>query len=159
MEINEQALKQVHCQACGESMSAHNFKCSHTAYCAIRVQEVDKPKAIPAPKKIIPKVNKMLPAKEVNQAEESYNDAAELFKGSSLASGDTYINEMTQLKHQITKAQEEYKSNNKQPDLPMCKHSDFQRPEDILPPTYAVILQNPRMKKQKKDDKLTSKAF
>ena len=76
MEINEQALKQVQCQACGESMSAHNFKCSHTAYCAIRVQEVDKPKAIPAPKKIIPKLNKILPVKGVNQAGKSCDDTA-----------------------------------------------------------------------------------
>ena len=51
-----------------------------------------------------------------------------------MASGNTEINEMTQLKNQSTKAQEAYKSNNKQPDLPMYKHSDFQRPEDIIPP-------------------------
>ena len=47
---------------------------------------------------------------------------------------------MTKLKNQIPKAQEEYKSNNKQPELPMYKHGDVQRPEDILPTTYAVII-------------------
>jgi hypothetical protein len=66
---------------------------------------------------------------------------------------------MTDLKNQITKAQEEYKSNNKQPDLPMYKHTAIQRPEDIIQPTYEVRMKSARQKKQEKYDKLMSKAF
>ena len=76
-----------------------------------------------------------------------------------MASGDTEINAMTKLKTQVTTAQEEYKSNNKQPDLPMYKTTDLQRPADILLPTCEVRIKNARLKKQKKDDKLTSKVF
>ena len=56
MPTTEKVLDQVQCQACGKSMSAKNLKYSHAGYCIKRVQEVDKPKAIPAPKKNIPKV-------------------------------------------------------------------------------------------------------
>ena len=66
---------------------------------------------------------------------------------------------MTKLKNQITKAQEAYKANNKQPDLPMYKHTEIQNPEDIIPPTYEVRMKNARQKKQKKYYKLASKAF
>ena len=66
---------------------------------------------------------------------------------------------MTQLNNQITKAQEEYKSNNKQPDLPIYKVTDLQRTEHIIPPTYGVRIKNARLKKQDKYDKLMSKAF
>ena len=45
---------------------------------------------------------------------------------------------MPKLNNQITKAQDNYKSNNKQPDLPMHKVTYLQRPEDIMPPTYEV---------------------
>ena len=45
---------------------------------------------------------------------------------------------MTKLTNQILKAQEEYKTTNKQPDLPMNKHIEIQRPEDIIPPTHEV---------------------
>ena len=116
MELTKQVITQVQCQACGNSMSAKNLKYSHAAYCAKRVQEVDKPKAIPATKKIIPKLKKVLPVKGVKQDVESDDDEAELLKGSTMASGDTEISAMTKFKNQMTKAQEEYKSNNKQPD-------------------------------------------
>ena len=53
MPTTEQVITQFQCQACGKSMTAKNVKCSHAAYCIKRVQEVDKPKAIPVPKKII----------------------------------------------------------------------------------------------------------
>jgi hypothetical protein len=69
---------------------------------------------------------------------------------------------MKKLKNKITKAQEEYKSNNKQPDLIMYKVSDVQRlenPEDIVAPTYEVRMKKAREKKQEKYDKLTSNAF
>ena len=69
------------------------------------------------------------------------------------------ITAMTKLTNQITKAQEEYMSNSKQPDLPMYKHTEIQRPEDIIPPTYEVRIKSARLKKQKKYDKLMSKAF
>jgi hypothetical protein len=52
------------------------------------------------------------------------------------------------IKNQITKAQDEYKSNNKQPDLPMFKHTEIQKPEDIVPPTYEVRMKHARQKKQ-----------
>jgi hypothetical protein len=59
MTTTEQVITQVQCQACGKSMSAKNLKYSHAAYCIKRVQEVsDKTKAIPVPKKIIPKLKK-----------------------------------------------------------------------------------------------------
>jgi hypothetical protein len=59
MTTTEKVITQVQCQACGKSMSAKNLKYSHAAYCIKRVQEVsDKPKAIPVPKKIIPKLKK-----------------------------------------------------------------------------------------------------
>ena len=48
-------------------MSAKNLNYSHAAYCIKRVQEVDKPKAIPVPKKIIPKLNKSYLSKELNK--------------------------------------------------------------------------------------------
>ena len=41
----------------------------------------------------------------------------------------------------------------------MYKTTDFQRPEDTIPPTYEVRIKNGRLKKQKKYDKLMSKAF
>ena len=66
---------------------------------------------------------------------------------------------MTKLKNQITKAQEEYKSNNKQPYLPMYKVTDLHRPEDIIPPTCEVRMKSARQKNQANYDKLTSKAF
>ena len=75
-----------------------------------------------------------------------------------MPSGHTEINAMTKLTNQSTKAQEEYKSNNKQPELPMYKATDLQRPEDILPPTYAVRIKSARLKKQEKYDKLMPKA-
>ena len=42
----------------------------------------------------------------------------------------------------------------------MYKTTDLHRPEDIIPPTYEVRMKNARQtKKQKKYDKLASKAF
>ena len=66
---------------------------------------------------------------------------------------------MTKLKNQITKAQEEYKANNKQPEPPMYKTTDLHRPEEIIPPTYEVRMKNARQRKQEKYDELASKAF
>ena len=66
---------------------------------------------------------------------------------------------MRKFQDQITKAQEEHKSNNEQPDLPMYKATDLQRPEDILPPTYDVIIKNARLEKREKCDKLMSNAL
>ena len=53
MPTTEKVISQVQCQACGKSMSAKNLTYSHAVFCIKRVQEVDKPKAIPAPKKMI----------------------------------------------------------------------------------------------------------
>jgi hypothetical protein len=66
---------------------------------------------------------------------------------------------MNELKKQITKTTEEYKSNNKQPELPMYKHTEIQRPEQIIPPTSEVIMKHARQKNQEKYEKLVSKAF
>ena len=66
---------------------------------------------------------------------------------------------MTKLKNQITKAQEEYITNNKQPEPPMYKTTEGHRPEEIIPPTYEVRMKNARQKKQEKYDKLASTAF
>ena len=41
----------------------------------------------------------------------------------------------------------------------MYKTTDLQKPEDITPPTYDVRIKNACLKKQKKYDKLMSKAF
>jgi hypothetical protein len=141
-------------------MSAKNLKYSHAAYCIKRVQEVsDKPKAIPVPKKIIPKLKNILPVKGVIQDDESDDVEAEFLQGQTLTTDEIETDPMKTLKHQITKAQKEYKSNNKQPDLPMYKATDVQRPEDIVAPTYEVRMKKAREKKQYKYDKLTSKAF
>ena len=41
----------------------------------------------------------------------------------------------------------------------MYKHTEIQRPENIVPPTYEVRMENARQNKQDKYDKLTSNAF
>ena len=41
----------------------------------------------------------------------------------------------------------------------MYKTTDLHRPDDIIPPTYEVRMKNARQKKQKKYDKIVSKAF
>ena len=66
-----------------------------------------------------------LPVRGVKQDVESDDDMAECLKYCIEPSEHTEINVMTQLKHQITEAQEEYKSNNKQPALPMYKVTVF----------------------------------
>ena len=65
MSTTEKVITQVQCQACNKSMSAKNLNYSHAAYCVKRVQEVDEPKAIPAPKKITPNLKNILPVKGV----------------------------------------------------------------------------------------------
>ena len=57
-------------------MSAKNLNYSHAAYCVKLVQEVDTPKAIPVPKKIIPKLKNILPVKSIKQDVESDDDVA-----------------------------------------------------------------------------------
>ena len=41
----------------------------------------------------------------------------------------------------------------------MYKHTEIQRHEDIIPPTYEVRIKHARLKKQEKYDKLMSKGF
>ena len=65
MPTTETVLSQVQCQACNKSMSANNLKSSHVSYCIKRVQDDDKPKTRPAPKKIRPNVKNILPVKGV----------------------------------------------------------------------------------------------
>ena len=71
MPTNEQIISQVQCQASSESMSSNNLNYSHAGYGAKRVHGVDKPKAIPVPKKIIPELKNILPVKGVKQNVES----------------------------------------------------------------------------------------
>ena len=129
-------------------MSAKNLNYSHAAYCIKRVQEVDKPKAIPVPKKIMRKLMKLLPVKGVQPDEELYDEEGETFKGSIIPSDDIEIADMQKLKNQITKAQDEYMINNKKSDSPMYKVNNALRPEDIEPPLYELRMKNARQKKQ-----------
>ena len=96
--------------------------------------------------------------------EELYDSEGEIFKGSIIPSDNIEMNNkksdnMTELKKQIMKAQEEYILNNKKSDLPMYKVNNVLRPEDIEPPLYEVRIKNAKPKKQEKSDKLMLKAF
>ena len=71
MPTTEQIISQVQCQACSESMSSTSLKYSHAGYGVKRVQDVDKPKAIPVPKTIIPELKNIVPVKGVKQDVES----------------------------------------------------------------------------------------
>jgi hypothetical protein len=65
-------------------------------------------------------LNKTLPIKGINQQpikhEESDDDESEFLKGNTMIAEEIEKHPMNKLKKQITKAQEEYKSNHKQPD-------------------------------------------
>ena len=99
MPTTDTLISQVQCQACNKSMSAKNLKYSHAAYCIKRVQELDKPKAIPVPKKIIPKFKNILLVKGVTQDVESDDDdMQECLKYCIKPSDNTDINPMTTLK-------------------------------------------------------------
>jgi hypothetical protein len=157
MPTTEKVITQVQCQACGKSMSAKTITYSHAGYCVKRVQDVlDKPKAIPVPKKIIPKLKKILPVNGVIQDEELDDDEADFFKEDSLITVDFDDKPMNKIININVKKQE---SNNNKSDLPMYNNRDVQRPEAIIPPTYEVRMKNAREKKQEKYDKLASKAF
>ena len=106
MPTTEQLISQVQCQVCGKSMSANNLKYSHAGYFIKRVQEVDKPKAIPVPKKIIPKSKKILPVKGIQQYVESDDEEVQVVKGSIISSDAIEIEGMTKLKNRIVKEQE-----------------------------------------------------
>jgi hypothetical protein len=157
MPTTEKVITQVQCQACGKSMSAKNLKYSHSGYCIKRVQDVlDKPKAIPVPKKIIPKLKKVLPVIGVIQDEESDDNEADVLKADSLIIVDFDNKPMNKIINTNVKKQE---SNNNKSDLSIYTNRDTQRPEAIIPPTYEVNMKNAREKKQDKYDKLASKAF
>ena len=153
----QKVISQVQCPACNKSMSAKSLKYSHAAFCIKRVQEDDKPKVIPVPKKIMKNLMKLKQVKNINQNVESDDEEIKIFKGSIIPSDDIEIDPMTQLKNKITKAQEEYMIKNKKSDLPMYKPTIL-RPEDIEP-TYEVRMKTIRQKKQEKYDKLALKAF
>jgi hypothetical protein len=156
MTTTEQVLTQVQCQACGKSMSAKNLKYSHAGYCVKRVQDVlDKPKAIPVPKKIIPKLKNILPVKGVIQDEES-NDETDLLKEDNLIIVDFDNKPMNKIISTNVKKQE---SNDNQIALSVFNNMEIQRLEALKRPTYEVRMKNAREKKQEKYDKLASKAF
>ena len=79
MPTTEKVISQVQCQACNKSMSATKLKYSHAAFCIKRVQEVDKPKTITAPKKMMRTLMKVLPVKDVQPDEELYDEEGEVF--------------------------------------------------------------------------------
>ena len=157
MPTTEKVISQVQCPACNKCMSAKSLKYSHAAFCVKRVQEDDKPKAIPIPKKIMKNLTKLKQVKNINQNVESDDEEIKIFKGSIIPSDDIEIDPMTLLKNKITKAQEEYMIKNKKSDLPMYTPTRL-RPEDIEP-TYEVRMKTIRQKKQEKYDKLALKAF
>ena len=160
MPTTVKVISQLQCKACNKSMSAKNLKYSHAAYCITRVHEVDKPKAIPVPKKISPNLKKILPVKGVTQDVESDDDDMQDFLNDCIKPSDnTEINPMTKLTHQITKAQEDYKANNKELEPPMHKVEDSHKTENIIQPTYEVIMKSARGKTKEKYHKLKSKAF
>ena len=98
MVTTEKVISQVQCQACGKSMSAKNLNYSHAADCIKRVQEVYKPKAIPVPRKIIPKLTKILTVKGVKQDVESDDDDVKEFSKYCIEPSEhTEINAMTKL--------------------------------------------------------------
>ena len=111
------------------------------------------------PKKIIPKLQIILPVKGIHQDVESDDEELKSFKGSIIPFDDIEIDAMTKLKNQITKAQEDYITNNKKSDLPMYEVSRVLRPGDIEPPLYEVRMKSARQKKQEKYDKLMLNAF
>ena len=80
MPTTEQVISQVQGQACGKSMSANNLNYTRAGYCNTRVQEVYKPKAIPVPKNIIPKLKKTLPVKGGKQDKELDDEEVYYFK-------------------------------------------------------------------------------
>jgi hypothetical protein len=156
MPTTEKVLTQVQCQACGKSMSAKNLKYSHAGYCVKRVQDVlDKPEAIPVPKKIISKLKKTLPVKNVIQDEE-LNDEAESLKENKLIIVDFDNKPMNNIINKNVKKQE---SNDNEMSLSEFNIMEIKRLEAFIRPTYEVIMKNTREKKQEKYDKLASKAF
>ena len=102
------------------------------------------------PKTIIPNLKNTLPCKGVKQDEESDDDEAEFLKRLQYDFWAQGKDAMTKLTNQILKAQEEYKRTNKQPYLPMSKHTEIQRPEDIVPQTYEVRI-NKRTSEEAKE--------
>jgi hypothetical protein len=156
MPTTEKVLTQVQCQACGKSMSAKNLKYSHAGYCIKRVQEVsDKPEDIPVSKKIISKLKKTLPVKNVIQNDES-NDEAEILKENKLIIVDFDNKPINKIINKNVKKQE---PNNNEMSLSEFNMMEIKRLEALIRPTYEVRMKNDREKKQEKYDKLASKAF
>ena len=81
------------------------------------------------------------------------------FEGSIIPSDDIEIDAMTKLKHQIIKSQAYYKTNTKQPHVPMYNHNEIQKCDAIIPPSHEVRMKSARMKKQEEYDKLMSNVF
>jgi hypothetical protein len=151
MPTTEQVLTQVQCQACGKSMSAKNLKHSHAGYCVKRVQDVlYKPKDIPVPTKITPKLKNILSVKGVIQ------DEADLLKENKLIIVDFDNKPMNDIINTNVKKQE---SNDNEMSLSEFNNMEIKRLEALIIPTYEVRMKNAREKKQEKYDKLASKAF
>ena len=136
MPTTEKVLTQVQCQACGKSMSEKNLRYSHAAYCIKRVQEADKPKTIPVPKKIMKNLMKLKMVKEVQADEELYDSEDRIFKGSIIPS-----------------------DNNDRISLAEFNKMEIKRLEALKRPTYEVRMKTAKEKKQEKYDKLVLKAF
>jgi hypothetical protein len=157
MPTTEKVLTQVQCQACGKSMSAKNLKYSHAAYCIKRVQDVlDKPKAIPVPKKIIPKLKKTLPVKGVIQDEESDDNKGDVLKEDNLIIVDFDNKPKNKIINKNVKKKE---SNDNEMSLSDFNNMEILRLEALKKTTYEVRMKSARDKKQEKYDKLASNAF
>jgi hypothetical protein len=138
-------------------MSAKNLKYSHAGYCIKRVQDVsDKPKTIPVPKKIIPKLKKILPVKGVIQDEESDDDKADVLKEDNLITVDVDNKPINKIINKNVKKQE---SNDNEMSLSDFNNMEILRLEAFKRPTYEVRMKNARDKNQEKYDKLALKAF
>ena len=101
---------------------------------------------------------KLKPVKNVQSDDVLYDEESGIFKGSIIPYDGIEMDDMTKLKNQITKAQDDYMLKHRKSDLPMYTYTKVSKPEDIVPPLSEVRMKNAREKKQEKYDKLMLKA-
>jgi hypothetical protein len=119
-------------------------------------------------KKIISKLKKILPVKNVIQDEEPRqsraltsnevepNDEAEILKEDNLIIVDFDNKPMNKIINTNVKKQE---SDNNEIALSVLNNMEIKRLEALIRPTHEVRMKNAREKKQEKYDKLAAKAF
>ena len=79
-------------------MRVKNFEYSLAGHCIKRVQAVDKPKAIPVPKNIIPNLTNIVAVKGGKQDVDSEDEEVDCFKGSSIPCDNIETKAMTKFK-------------------------------------------------------------